>query len=96
MKRYTSFAAAAAMLLSAGAATAQTVPHWLDRQAHGLSRHMTPRHHKPDAVSRRYFDSVYVEELPGGSFRLVSYDRDGNRVVKFYSSDMVARYNRRY
>jgi predicted thioesterase len=95
MKSYVTIAAAAAMLLTVETASAQTVSHWLDRQAHGVSRHLTPRHHKPDAVTGRYFEHVYVEDMPGGGFRLTSYARDGHKVVKFYSSDAYARSNGR-
>jgi hypothetical protein len=74
-------------------ATSQTVSHWLDRQAHGISRHVTPRHHKPDAVEAHYFEHVYVEDLPGNNFRLVGYTTNGQKFVKFYSSEYLARTN---
>lgn len=31
----------------AGSASAQTAANWVNRQTHGLARHITPRHHKP-------------------------------------------------
>ncbi len=32
---------------AAATASAQSIPHWVDRQVHGTARHVTPRHHKP-------------------------------------------------
>ena len=48
------------MLISAltigtiGAASAQTISHWVDRQVHGTARHVTPRHHKPGEPDYAY------------------------------------------
>jgi len=95
MKSYVTIAAVAATMMTAMTASSQTISHWFDRQSHGTARHLTPRHHKPDGLNGHYFRSVYVEDLPGGGFRLTSYDGRGRKVVKFYSSDALARYERR-
>jgi len=90
MKSYLLLVAGATMMMTT--APAQTIPHWLDRQAHGSARHLTPRHHKPDALGARHYRDVYVEDLPGGAFRVVSVDSRGHRVVRFYSAETTARY----